>query len=195
MVQQLDTQVLNIMKKNQKTPEDTTLGVFYPTIKWTKDKDKYIAISITSDAINLGLVVILSALVHEMVHGYCAVMNIEDMEEKNKKKHNEYEKIYAEMAKLEVVKNKKVGWGETYPTAELLNIFENIGIDKEAFDIKCTIEYTEKEKKKSGKKKKFKHHCPTCRRTAESKDGKPLICGVCNVEMTCEAPEEPADSQ
>ena len=70
-----------------------------------------------------------------------------------------------------------------------------VHIYKEAFDIECIIEYTEKEKKKEGKKKKFKHHCPSCRRTVEAKDGKLLICGVCSVEMSVEAPEEPIDNE
>lgn len=181
---------INYNEKKPKTEEDTVMGIFYPDIKWTKNNDKYIAISITSDAIKKGVVVILSALVHEMVHGYCKVMNIDDMEEKNKKKHNEEFKAYAEMAKLEVQYHKKVGWGATFPTSELIGIFNNLDIDKDVFDVDCEIIYTEKEKKKSGRKKKFKHLCPICQRKVETKDGKLLICGVCNVDMSVEAPEE-----
>ena len=178
-------------EKKPKTEEDTVLGIFYPDIKWTKNNDKYIAIAITSDAMKQGVVRILSTLVHEMVHGYCKVMNIDDMEEKNKKKHNEEFKVYAEMAKLEVQYHKKVGWGATFPTSELIDIFDNLDIDRDVFDVDCDIVYTKQEKKKSGGKKKFKHICPVCQRKVSTKDGNLLICGICNVEMSVEAPEDP----
>lgn len=176
--------------KKPKAQEETIMGIFYPTIEWKKDNEKYLAISITSDAINSGSLMTLSALVHEMVHGYCKIMNIDDMDEKSKNKHTEDFKIYAEMAKLEVKRSKKVGWGVTYPTSELMDIFRNIGIDESVFEIDCDIEYTETEKKKSAKKKKFKHYCSSCNRTIETKDGLPLICGVCNSSMALiESPE------
>lgn len=185
--------VINISynQKKPKNEEDTTLGIFYPDIKWTKGNNNYIAISITSDAIHKKeLVTILSVLVHEMVHGYCKVMNIDDMEEKNKKKHNIEFKEYAEMAKLEVQHHNKVGWGATFATSELIGIFNSIDIDRDVFNVDCEIIYKENEKKKSGKKKKFKHLCPICQRKVETKDGKLLICGICNVDMSVEAPDE-----
>ena len=170
--------VVNI-RYDEKPPKGNykMLGCFYPQIKWGKDGNQYAAISLTPDAINAGKVQALTTLVHEMSHVYCDMHDIPDVV---RKKHTEDFKNVAIMAKLDVEKDKKLGWAMTYPTEELKDLIDDLDIDEEVFDISCSIEYPQKEEKpKKPKKEKFKYVCPSCGRSIVAEEEVLITCKVC----------------
>lgn len=159
------------------------LGVFYPDIKWKMHQatDEYVAISVTENAINQGKVQALSTLVHEMCHVYCAAHSIEDVV---RNKHTQDFKNVAEMAKLEVQNDKKLGWAMTYPTNELMQIIDDMELDEADFLVTCNVEVKEKEKKPRKKVRKYEYQCDICRRTITSKEEVDVFCKVCNRDFT-----------
>jgi len=97
--------------------------------------ERFNEITICSETLTQPLNTILEVLVHEMVHLYCMVNNIQDCGRGGY--HNKQFKKYAEkfLLKTNDVPDKRYGYGYTKPTQELIDFIEMIGIDEDAFNL------------------------------------------------------------
>lgn len=159
----------------------TTLGWFNCGGTWQNDnEDKIYEITLTPDSLKGNYLDTIGTLVHEMVHLYCHIHDIEDC--KGKKHTEDGFKPIAESAGLSVEKDKKVGWGMTYMTLELTNKIKGLNLDEDVFNIQYNPILIERPDKP--KKPKEYYKCPGCGEVIKSKkkDLK-LICGKCNEEF------------
>lgn len=164
-------------KKKSKKGNYVTLGWFNCGGSWEDKSGKEVfEITITPDSFKGEYIDILGTLIHEMVHVYCHVYDIEDC---RGKKHTEDFKAIAEKVGLVVEKDKQVGYGITTLSSELVDKIESLDIDSSIFKIKYNS--TSVEPIEKPKKPKTYYKCPICGEVIKSrKKDLNLICGKCN---------------
>lgn len=120
----------------------------------------------------------VGTLVHEMVHLYCHINDIEDTSNKGRY-HNKRFKVEAEKRGLIIDKADVIGWSVTTPSVELITLVEDtLQVNEELFkwfrDTKLGV---------SDKAKKVRWVCPICGCQAQGKKSLNLVCGDCDKSM------------
>lgn len=131
-------------------------------------------INISTKALNRPIEIIVSSLLHEMVHYYNYTHNIKDCSRGNTY-HNKKFKISAEEHGLFVIKHPIYGWVNTKPSKELLDfVYEN-----HLTNIMIERLSNNGDKKNSSKK----YICPKCGNSIRATKNVNIICGDCNLKM------------
>lgn len=150
------------------------------------------SIVISPVAIASGFEDVMITLLHEMVHIYNKMCNIEDASKKGK--HNKNFKESAEMFGLTVEKDELTGWTTKYLSSEHYFIVSDIKYDKDIFDLDYEITEVDKSKNDKPKKSKFKHSCPNSHfkpfKLSEAQAN--LKCSICGELLVIEE-EKPKD--
>lgn len=142
-----------------------------------KDSDGYFEINITSDYLDRDPVEIAGTLLHEMVHLYNTMNNIQDCS-RGGHYHNAKFKDAAESHGLIVTKTPKSGFGQTTPTPETAEYFKSLNLK---FDLyRPTPEKGQRPKKKSSTRK---YVCPVCGTIIRATKEVHVTCTDCDVEF------------
>lgn len=115
----------------------------------------------------------VATLVHEMVHLYCHINDIEDTSNGNRY-HNKRFKIEAEKRGLIIERADVIGYSVTTPSMELINFVEELEIDEEVFKY---FRDTHLGVSKTAPKKRYV--CPICGLQVQAKKDKRILCGEC----------------
>jgi hypothetical protein len=100
--------------------------------KNNKDNNKY-EIALNGKRLNRSLEEITSTMLHEMVHLYCSVNNINDTSS-NWSYHNKFFKTEAEKRGLTVSRNEIRGWATTRLNDNTKKLISEFEIDKSVFN-------------------------------------------------------------
>jgi len=133
---------------------------------------------------------ILATLLHEMIHQYNAVNNVQDCS-RNGTYHNKRFKEAAEIRGLEISKTEKYGWCITQPADELLEwVLENeipeIELNRNELDFRGFggrlggNNGTNSPPRKSSYRR---YKCPSCGLTARTTREAVIVCGDCMERM------------
>ena len=148
-----------------------------------KEANTYYQITICSEHLNKGIEEIAGALIHEMVHLYCAINEIKDTS-RSGTYHNKKYKEVAQAHALNVEFDKKIGWSitslnddsiefvRTYARGEMFTLVK--GVPKKE-DVKGT---GNPEPKKSSSRK---YVCPKCGAIVRATRDVNVVCGDCKV--------------
>lgn len=162
-------------------------GWFTPAEIWT-DKDQQIKlheINISAEALDRDYMEIMRTLLHEMVHLYCHINEIQDTS-RNGTFHNKRFKMASEMHGFEYdgVADKKYGWSFSKLTAKSVEKISSLGISPDSFVIARRSGGAGGEGSEDGEEKKsnsFKWVCPSCEAKVRStKEKVSLVCGECS---------------
>lgn len=141
------------------------------------DDDSLHEINISAEYLHRTGNEILVTLLHEMVHLYCKLNDIQDTS-RNGRWHNKKFKSECEARLLTVEKYDGIGWSHTIPTTELIELIEKNLDDSDQFTI-----YRAKSGAGAAKKKQriFKYECPMCGGKVRGSKELELYC--CGEEM------------
>jgi hypothetical protein len=121
---------------------------------------------------------IVTTLLHEMVHLYCAENGIKDTS-RSGTYHNEKYKTAAEAHGLNITKNEKYGWHDS--TLADPGIMDKLKVNRQAF----TVARQAAQPKSGGTKSSSrKYVCPACATTVRATKEVSIICGDCQELMT-----------
>lgn len=154
--------------------------------------EKY-EINIVAEAINRGLLPVMSTLLHEMVHLYNLENNIKDTS-RNYTYHNKNFKAMAEKFGLEVEHEDKVGWAVTRLTQSTVKLIYSYGINEDAFAM-GRLEASEDEEKLKKKGNVRKYYCPNCGISVRATKEVFIGCMDCKVVMVCDDPVDEQDDE
>ncbi len=160
---------------------------------WKRATEQYYEINITAEYLARPIEEVLSTLLHEMVHLYCMVNNINDTS-KNGTYHNKRFKEEAEKRDLKIEYVNYYGYTKTSPTEKLIEVIHEYGLNQsieyyrqsESFistgndDDKGTGEDGISVKRKSSTRK---YICPSCKVSVRATKNLYIICGTCMVTM------------
>jgi SprT-like family len=152
--------------------------------------EKKYEITLVAEYLHLGMLPILSTLLHEMAHLYNLVNNIKDTT-RGGSYHNKKFKEIAGKSGLIIEHHKSYGWTITRLQQATINLIKNSDIKEEAFTIyridpsQKQIEDEEEpeleetlEKPKSSRRK---YICPSCDTKISATREVSVICGDCGV--------------
>jgi len=165
--------VILIQTKTKKN----TLGTCSVNPIWEKkddEKDKRYEITLSGNHLNRTLEEIVITLLHEMVHLYCSLNNIQDTSN-NHVYHNKNFKKEAEDHGLIIEKGQTVGWSYSTPNEKTKELIKSYKIDNKAFDYWRNVSNFETPKKKSVA---YKYQCECGIQLRLTKRAN-LICGEC----------------
>jgi hypothetical protein len=148
------------------------------------DGNKRHEINVTPEFLDRSINEIVGTMLHEMVHLYCSVNNIQDTS-RGCTYHNKKFKEIGESHGIALQCDAKYGWTITQINVETISHIEKIGVHKDVFKYKRVIDINTPNGNAKGKVKSnsIKMVCPCCGNIARiTKDFK-LVCGDCNVEM------------
>ena len=115
------------IQRNDKRKD--SYGWFTTSKVWkSTDSDRY-EINLSAEYLDRDINYTLTTLLHEMVHLYCAVNNIQDCS-RSGTYHNKKYKSAAEEHGLNVECDNKYGWTKTSLTDETRNYFNSLGIEQ-----------------------------------------------------------------
>lgn len=150
--------------------------------------EKKYEITLVAEYLHLGMLPILSTLLHEMAHLYNLVNNIQDVT-RGGTYHNKKFKEIAEKSGLIIEHHKSYGWTITHLQQFTINLIKNSDIKEEAFtlyridpfqkqieDEEETEETTEKPKSS-----RRKYICPSCEVKISANKEVNVVCGDCGV--------------
>ncbi len=196
-------QILNVEKFDGVLPEPiitiqfvkNTFGHFTTKKIWknknldiNSEDDSFYEININPNGFLRSPEEIVATLLHEMVHYYNQIQNINDC---NGNVHNKKFKTLAENVGLKVEKNKKYGWGVTYCSDSLKDYIKNtIQPNQSVFKY---FRYIPPKEQKKRKKTIFKYTCPYCGLEIKGKEKLNVKCGLCNINLEMENPEGESD--
>lgn len=164
--------------KNQKTLGWCSVNKIW---KDNGNNDEKYEITIVAEALNRGLVPVMATLMHEMVHLHNLENDIKDTS-RGLTYHNKKFKEECEKRGLEVEQGKKVGWGITKCSPQLVKQIYSYNLCEEAFGFgRLDVYGGEKEKKKKGKSSTRRYKCPECGNIIRATKEVNVICGDCNV--------------
>lgn len=141
------------------------------------DSEGYYEINVTSDYLNRTPVEIAGTLLHEMVHLYNQMNNIQDTS-RGGNYHNKNFKIAAESHGLKVTKTPKSGFSKTEPDTETAEYFESLNLKFNLY--RPTPEKNQKVVKKSSTRK---YVCPVCGTIIRATKEVHVECMECGVEF------------
>lgn len=106
-----------------------TNGHFTVQREWRVGEDNYNEINISAEHLDRPIANVMATLMHEMVHYYCQLHNIQDTSQYGRY-HNKNFKIEAEKRGLSIGKLQGIGWSLTEPTIEFMEVLQNYHIEK-----------------------------------------------------------------
>lgn len=154
---------------------------------YSTDERKY-EITLVAEYLHLGMLPVLSTLLHEMAHLYNLINNIQDTT-RNGTYHNKKFKETAEKGGLIIEHHKSLGWTVTKLQGKTINLIKNSDIKEEAFTIyrldgeQLREEDEEGAETKETKSSRRKYICPLCETTIAATKNVNVICGDCNVSF------------
>jgi DNA-directed RNA polymerase subunit RPC12/RpoP len=98
--------------------------------EWRVENERLHEINVSSSYLNRPLPAVLSTLVHEMVHFYCALHGIKDCSGSGNRYHNKNFKREAEARGLIISQAPYIGWSVTQPSPEFIEVIRSNGIEK-----------------------------------------------------------------
>ena len=146
--------------------------------KKSDEKQNRYEITIVAESLHRPVEEIVETLLHEMIHLYCSLNDINDTSN-NFVYHNKKYKEEAENHGLEVTHQKTIGWAVTKLKPETLKLISTFDINEKAFD------YYRKPTINSDKKKTpyFKYLCSDCGIKLSHYKKLHLKCGVCDKDL------------
>lgn len=152
---------------------DEALGTDKPIIS----EDRWHEIAISGEYLARPTANWVGTLIHEMVHLYCQINDIEDTSN-NGVYHNKRFKNEAEKRGLIIEKADTIGYSVTTPSADLIEFIKECNINEELFtyfrDTKFNLSTTAIKKR---------YCCPLCGVQVQAKKDKNIICGDCVKRM------------
>lgn len=148
---------------------------------WKSENEGMYEINLGAEFINRPKEQTCATLQHEMVHLYCNENDIRDTCQ-NGRYHNKAFAVECEARDLVVEYDRANGYAHTSPTDAFKQKIAEAGID-------LTVRFARimpKAKAKAERQKAHKYVCPICGQEVRSTSELSLICGVCEVPMTCE---------
>lgn len=148
-------------------------------------------INLVAEAMNRGLLPVMSTLLHEMVHLHNLEKGIKDTS-REYTYHNKRFKEVAENHGLIIDHAEKIGWSVTKLQQQTIKLIYSYGLNEEAFNLgRKELGESEEAPKKKGKSKKY--ICPECATIIRANREVNVICGDCNVKFILDEPieEEP----
>lgn len=142
-----------------------------------KDGEGYYEINITSDYLDRTPVEIAATLLHEMVHLFNAMKNINDCS-RGGKYHNVKFKEAAESHGLLVEKDSRYGWSQTIPTEETKAYLKSLNLQFTLY--RPTPKKGQRVRKKSSTRK---YVCPVCGTIIRATKEVHVTCSDCDVEF------------
>ena len=148
---------------------------------WKSENEGMYEINLGAEFINRPKEQTCATLLHEMVHLYCNENDIRDTCQ-NGRYHNKAFSTECEARDLVVEYDRANGYAHTSPTDAFKQKIAEAGID-------LTVRFARimpKAKAKAERQKAHRYVCPICGQEVRSTSDLSLICGVCEVPMTCE---------
>ena len=106
-----------------------TFGHFTVGRVWKAEKNHLNEINISAEHLDRKIEKTMATLMHEMVHYYCQINNIDDTS-KNGRYHNKLFKREAEARGLIISYAKYIGYSVTEPSPEFIEVIHSHGIKK-----------------------------------------------------------------
>ena len=106
-----------------------TFGHFTVGRVWKAEKNHLNEINISAEHLDRKIEKTMATLMHEMVHYYCQINNIDDTS-KNGRYHNKLFKREAEARGLIISYAKYIGYSVTEPSPEFIEVIRSHGIKK-----------------------------------------------------------------
>ena len=123
---ELEKPIITIQRNDKRKD---SYGWFTTSKVWkSTDSDRY-EINLSAEYLDRDINYTLTTLLHEMVHLYCAVNNIQDCS-RSGTYHNKKYKSAAEEHGLNVECDNKYGWTKTSLTDDTRNYFNSLGIEQ-----------------------------------------------------------------
>ena len=148
---------------------------------WKSETAAMYEINLGAEFINRPMEQTCATLQHEMVHLHCNENDIRDTCQ-NGRYHNKAFAVECEARDLIVEYDRANGYAHTSPSEAFKKKIAEAGID-------LTVRFARimpKAKAKAERQKAHKYVCPICGQEVRSTSELSLICGVCEVPMTCE---------
>lgn len=121
----------------------------------------------------------ICTLIHEMVHISCSIKRLDDCS--TRQNHKMPFKEECDRINLLCEKVPRHGWAKTTLSPHLIEVVNNLKVDKEVFKIHRITK--PKEKRTRNVTPKFKYKCPGCNHEITSKTkGLHILCKDCNIE-------------
>ena len=156
------------------------LGWFTTWKAWDNGQGGRYEINIVAESLNRPYKEIAETMLHEMVHLFCEVNEIQDCSRGGTYHNNKFKEV-AEKHFLIVEKSSKYGWAHTKGNEE----FEKLFSKYYQYEFCYRLEKENKDKGKE-KPKSYKHTCEHCGAIARTTKVMTLICGECKETMTIE---------
>lgn len=148
---------------------------------WKSETAAMYEINLGAEFINRPMEQTCATLQHEMVHLHCNENDIRDTCQ-NGRYHNKAFAVECEARDLIVEYDRANGYAHTSPSEAFKKKIAEAGID-------LTVRFARimpKAKAKAERQKAHRYVCPICGQEVRSTSELSLICGVCEVPMTCE---------
>lgn len=148
---------------------------------WKSENEGMYEINLGAEFINRPKEQTCCTLLHEMVHLFCNENDIRDTCQ-NGRYHNKAFATECEARDMVVEYDRANGYAHTSPTDAFKQKIAEAGID-------LTVRFARimpKAKAKAERQKAHRYICPICGQEVRSTSELSLICGVCEVPMTCE---------
>lgn len=151
------------------------------------EKVKKYEINLVAEYLNRSIFEVMATLLHEMIHLYALVNEIQDTSREGTY-HNKKFKQIAERHGLIIKHHKLIGWSLTALKEDTKKLIKELNFKEEAFGI-SRIEFESykivdgeviKLKKKSSSRK---YVCPSCGNIVRATKEVNIICGDCKVEF------------
>lgn len=166
---------------------ENKLGSFVVEPIWfNESQDEFYQININPINMNRKPEEILSTLLHETCHYYCALHKIKDCKQKV---HTTDYKEVAESHGLNVEYDDNIGWSVTSLNDESIELIKDL---IEEYKDDFVYMYIGK---KPVKKNLFKYVCSSCGMKAYAKAEKSIVCGDCGCELEMEQIEEDNENE
>ena len=104
-------------------------GHFTINREWRVAEERFNEINISAEHLDRPIENIMATLMHEMVHYYCFINNLQDTSQ-NFRYHNKLYKREAEKRGLIISQGKYIGWSITEPSPEFIEVIKSHGIEK-----------------------------------------------------------------
>jgi hypothetical protein len=106
-----------------------TYGHYTVNKEWRVDDEHLHEINVSAEHLDRPIENVMSTLLHEMIHYYCALNGINDTSQ-NGRYHNKNFKREAEARGLIISQAPYIGWSVTEPSMEFIEVIRSNGIEK-----------------------------------------------------------------
>lgn len=150
---------------------------------WNRKDEQCFELNIGAEYLNRPIENVVSTILHEMVHIYNLMHDIQDCS-RNNTYHNKRFKEKAEEVGLHIEYDKKIGWSITSPTEELIEYIIDKGWSDVLVNRGSGISYTGTGASSGGEPMRKpsstrKYICPNCNCTCRTTKDISIICGEC----------------